>query len=912
VLRILQKAVQIFFDIHLMTASDLQIRYGVLKGREDELKDNEGVINEIVCILKSSEFDYECMMYHKGIYLPFLQIVPKSNITLLDSNSVSMTQLHLKSNSYIPPVLDHNSNSYIHFLTCAIRDYFDVLEATNELEFDSLRTTIEWLTNKTQLLNQNELTDHEESLNRTILTLKIIDTNRELKMVEFLYEESSVRDHRQFRTLDTYNEYLNLFKPIKEEINFNFQFLAYVGTCCKFGETIDLEFIMYDTFSKLSTHAPFTITINHNGVPIKDTDTDFIFSDIKNIKDLVLSVRVSINETPQTDRFQKEKSFLKTVRKKISTPSIQVPKPLLRIPTGHGFCFIHQFEKGRTQEHTIGISTLREEINGRDWANPSISSPVNLNERVVFGAVLGKPLMGTSVPSIDSNQIPEEHVNKYYITLNRAKFISGKINNHSVQVTCGVRRLDGSFVRNAIQKFTGKCTEFNSVVFPNTNDPVFNETFEIVLDKTEMQNSHLFITFKNIYEDVVCFGFAYMPLTQSKNVLVKDDGYELKVYKYDESLCVPKNYLLYPAGSTIFTPLHISSTLGVSKAINATKKLSLLQHSIYIKTRAFSGVMSQDLSLVNFVNWKRTDVDNRLPLKDIILNFQNSSEKEVLGNVRVLFHAFCDLFFEMGDGGTLFDIVLPVKEESVDGLMTFLMIIQNTDQQKLVEQLIDSCDFKSNLLMLSEMFILIVCGSVDNPSLFRKLTKCWGLYLKLTLSASKHSVKIVDKIVVAVEKFFRMDSGAEMLLNQTLALENIVQLLSHLKDFKYLKKILDAINHQIPRLRSLKIKTLAEITKLDVFSKTVLREYSLGCGFDFFRIETQGIKDIYSEKSMSSLIDLFYQIFLQLEQRSQPITENDKTGISVEMWNRVLYIVLKISSETPLYSSVNSNITLGI
>jgi hypothetical protein len=85
-----------------------------------------------------------------------LSIVPKSNITLLDSNSDAMNQLHLNSNSYIPPVLDHNSNSYIHFLTYAIRDYFDVLETMNELEFDRLRTTIEWLTNKAQLLNQNE------------------------------------------------------------------------------------------------------------------------------------------------------------------------------------------------------------------------------------------------------------------------------------------------------------------------------------------------------------------------------------------------------------------------------------------------------------------------------------------------------------------------------------------------------------------------------------------------------------------------------------------------------------------------------------------------------------------------------------------------------------------------------------
>jgi hypothetical protein len=882
--------------------------------------------DEILLILYENDNVSECVSCNQTTDFmdPIPRLVPKSNIEIMTSFKPELkTPLFYDKSSY---------NSFLGMAACAVQDFMNFMKSADEMQSEQLDKLIKFISSKLKHLKAHSLTNFEEIMVKQEIISTIIDANRRYGLDEFTFELDDTRPYNELNVLKSYSQFQQEQAKELEEIHFAFKFVAYVGACCKFGECLDLEFFLLDSNTLEQVCVSTFITLNHNGMPTGENGYAMIanISTDSSIENLIFCCRTSLVKK-SADLLSSGKILNGLIRKKSSANLMNSrSRSGTRLPVSGGICKLSDCKITNVGvESYIPLTSFRGD-NANDWARPA---PATLNsnvERIVFEYQFGPKLnLGEQYKSITAfgkncTYKSEMFTNRYYISLLRGNFF-GKILNHSIEVTCRVRNIDGKFYPNAIHRGSGiGRAEFDSIILPNCNQPMWMEMIHIELGENEIQNAHLFITFKEVSDDGErnVFAFSFMPLTQAKNVLLKDSTYELKLYKYNPNLAEPETYLVYPSGPNVLTPIHTSSALSIMKAANSTKKLPALPHQFFIKTVARSSYYSSDFDLVNFIQWKRIDAQSRSSLKDIFLKLQFVPPIEIANLAESVFLTFLDIFFQLGPHpkAALHEVVVPFRYSAIESLIYYFSVLENTmfseKKMSVVELMNDNSKYQSNLPTLSILFLQIIEDSrlEENGKLFRKLVKVWGIIAKLMIKAclddEELTQTLVDDILTGLQKFFS-NTHTLHLPNQIIALSNLFPLLEALSIypesyFNVFKGLIDLIDISNSSLREKKLGIIIAVLKADLYSGSEqamdLREYACTCAFEHYKLESNVNQGKSSESSMLPVVELFYCVMNQLQKYPAilPIkaSNTNQSGLSEEVWNRVLYIISKLTQES--------------
>ncbi|KAI8900213.1 dedicator of cytokinesis-domain-containing protein [Globomyces pollinis-pini] len=399
---------------------------------------------------------------------------------------------------------------------------------------------------------------------------------------------------------------------------------------------------------------------------------------------------------------------------------------------------------------------------------------------------------------------------------------------------------------------------YHSIIFNKVTNPIWHESIKVDLPPSMMQQCHLFFTFRNfgklkLMDDSPenIFAFAFLPLVQGQNVMIQNASHCLTLYKYQESLARPDIYLSFSAGPNIIVPVHLSasSITTISDGADALSKLPALEHTLTVITSVFSSFITQDIHLSNLINWKRTGAFNRSPMKEVLLNFQNVGEMEIVNFSRPLFHSFIDMFNEMDStqGGKLFDIVVPVQEDVFQCFTFYLGIMLDkrfTPQLKrLLEDLNNHSSYKYPLQKLVESCIAVVgqVESLKGGKLFRKFVRVWHLVVSCIVTSCHKDPSIVDSfcqsLLTSIGSIFTIASHDHVLASQSLAMQKLGMLVTTFKEsttvtFSLMKSVMNSIDRTIATLEVLKLRLIADLIKNQVFDNVLmemddLRDYGL-------------------------------------------------------------------------------------
>jgi dedicator of cytokinesis protein 3 len=906
------------------TVSSSEQQYGILTAPKQP--------NDVIYIMDRKGEYYECLqcMTATGNFSPALLILPKTCVKLADERlALHSADLY----KCLPLVEKTSADSLVNILACAMRDWVPLMQelvSKGQLVLQKeLGELVDDLTKKTKFLLSKSLTQAEEIRIRNDIIAGLFTMNQNFGLPTLLFEGG--RQVPELPPIKLLDRYLNDHHSEKssEFRRIEFQFQAFVGTFCKQGEQLELQFCIYNSSSGEPISETLTIVLNSNGMPIDDSQVvSCIFEDIDISKThIYLLARVVVVSTvshqgPKSD-------LLRAVRKKLSKNNLsqQEDKFVVRQPVGYALYPLTETAKlMESIETSVSIALLPENSDGREWSRPSTAFLPSMSERIAFrlkAAMTGHELEeALSIPTSGLPRLttPPKEANKMYITLQNGRFNAPKSNGFSCEVTCQIRFANGSFANEGIMisETITSLNEFKSVVIPNCIDPYWNDTFQLTLAPTELTSAHLFFTFKNAGkgQEGKIFAFGFMPLVQSKNVILNDGLHELTLYKYDEKLAHPSNYLSYPAGPNLLVPVHLSlsSVTSMASAAQATSKLPAMGHSVFVQSRLFSTIFSQDVNLVNFVQWKRTDSVSRIPLRDVILNIQNVGEIDMATMGTAIFAAFVDLFFEMGPDlyATLFDIVLPIKTEVMDSFIVFLSTVMDSkfskSKEKVIDQLMQKDLYRSQLPMLTNLF----CKTIDDASTpesgktFRRMVKVWNYILRMVIIACKDDVlrsfESCQAVFTSLQQFLLATPTPQLLASQTIAIQYLDALLEELsvfdeeERFSLLLDTLRCINLEATGLRTHFLKLLNRLVVSQQFSSTKLSA-------KFFTSVLTWTFECYKKESFSSnsnggiMMELCVEVLNSclgtIKGFTEELQRDVKEAIPKELWAELLLFSLK-------------------
>jgi hypothetical protein len=327
--------------------------------------------------------------------------------------------------------------------------------------------------------------------------------------------------------------------------------------------------------------------------------------------------------------------------------------------------------------------------------------------------------------------------------------------------------------------------------------------------------------------------------------------------------------------------------------------------------------MSQDRSLVNFIQWKRTEA-NRNPLDEVMREFREVPEHEVIGKAKLVYQTFVELFFEMGPHpqAHLMEIVLPVKEDAFESLVVFLTLLCDPrfkTSLESVQDLMENGDlYRSNLPCLSQILIDL-CEGISNPSkakMFRRLVKSWGLILRMILSSCKKDLRLaedtVKRIVQAFGRVFETQGDASVMACQTLALHNLdgfIKELSYFSDltkFEFVRSLIDSIELTKTNIVLASLKLVSGLLEDLEFEEqqvaSLFRNFCCLWTIDCFQSEAKAGQ--IAPELAPVLIQIFRSLLKKIEdvEGILPLRNKEKrSGLSKDSWFQILQIISKLA-----------------
>ncbi|KAJ3274143.1 hypothetical protein HDV01_003426 [Terramyces sp. JEL0728] len=852
---------------------------------------------------------------------------------------------------YLPHCSDHAHREYIY----------------NEIEI---------ITSKIQILISNVPSRNESIKYRQSISASIQQVNQKFKFGLYLFDDTGeLITEKNTSTLHLYEKYLEktAVEPVKspsdvvfERLHLFMDFQGFRGIECTPDETVELSFAIYDQRAMKPLSEEFVISSGHDGRMVDNSLKSCVFMDLtsKLVQPHVfllcqISVSCSLtnmnietkgNSLFQSIKKQSAKLFSKEnnqIIRKLYGYSIITIAQLLSKPGGAGLIV--------GQDLMVPIRKVNDDQEGKlDWNSASEDNSSHERLSVKISAIGGNiaditiPKACCRIPRNGNSDevLPAKDTNCVYLTIERGNFAFPKSSSLAVQITLHIRLPDGSFIADAMFRGGKKVPikEYSSVIFTKASASIWNETIRVDLPPQKMQTAHLFITFRNLAKSLEPTSFAFLPLMQRQHLMINDGYHELTLYKYDGRYVSPENYLGFAAGPNIIVPMHLSSNsiTSISKSANALTKLPALDNSFIISTSLFSTFFTQDIKLSNFLTWKHTGVDNRSPLKDVLLNFSNISEIEIAKFCNYIFNTFKDLFFEMGPHreAKLFDVVLPATNEVMDAFISFFNTLQDQRFAPQLDQILAEFEmlpkFKSDLPRISELYVGIFRNtSIQGGKAIKKAVKSWHLILRLIFKLQLDDVKkveVVEQLVEALSQLLSQECTTQNLAIQTLTLQKLDSIVQELgfmdekKKVQLLKRILDSIDMKSNKLSSIRLKVIANIYSMNVLnsvdSQILWRQYSCEWVLQSFGndgMHTSGSIAATVGSSEKAVVnngtEVCIAIIQQIEKMLLPepadFPSEGLTGISSLQWSKLLSMLLTVyitSFDTPMNeSSCQSN-----
>lgn len=207
-----------------------------------------------------------------------------------------------------------------------------------------------------------------------------------------------------------------------------------------------------------------------------------------------------------------------------------------------------------------------------------------------------------------------------------------KTSGKNVEVDVEIRDAQGKAIPFAIFAGSGesRVTNYESVIYYHTNNPKYMETIRIDVPYEQVEpGTHIYLTFRHCSSADKCekndraFGFAVLPIMRTKvETIIADGEHRMRLFKFDKKSSVPEVYMSAVFDDGVDSLVDMDATtvdedasmVGTS---NGSVKLATLRDSFTCKTMLCSTRLTQDVSLLNLLNWRKIpQADMRTILKN--------------------------------------------------------------------------------------------------------------------------------------------------------------------------------------------------------------------------------------------------------------------------------------------------------
>ncbi|KAK0550096.1 Deoxycytidine kinase 1 [Tilletia horrida] len=300
---------------------------------------------------------------------------------------------------------------------------------------------------------------------------------------------------------------------------------------------------------------------------------------------------------------------------------------------------------------------------------------------------------------------PGEERNEAYIKLWSGEFfpsgskMAGGGSPKNIQVSAEVRTAEGQVLQNVISRGSGEAlvTQFDSTVFYHQNSPTWGELFKLVLPHQQMEQCHIFFTFRHrssreekssggggmngtggtvlgnnstggvLSTSSKPFAYAWLPLFEANKAFISDGSHTLLLWRTSRptSQLGPDVYFkippLFPSGRSLadMVPPSLSATV------------QPLRDNLTLRTFLVSTRFTQNEVLLKLLNWRSALASNLTELQDVLTKFTFVGEVEIVKFLRDIFDALFGIMTSPTNlSGALDDLVF-------NGLVMVLGIVQD-------------------------------------------------------------------------------------------------------------------------------------------------------------------------------------------------------------------------------------------
>lgn len=800
-----------------------------------------------------------------------------------------------------PPILDSKEwDSLINHVKAVIIDWLAIAESNlynqEYKKYDILHSAIIELNTHLDYYQTGFLTKAEQDLKRSTMLSLVNTTCLELNLDIYLFntDDWEIQSHLNYSSIELFKNHRQFqIEGLHAEQSLDVHWRTHLvhlrfgilptSFDLRSGEFVEFVFSIYDSSKNCPISHQHIVTFDESGRPVQGIDAletlflDVCKSQIGQSLYLVCSIYKLGSLCDDKDSFNISKAVSSYRQKKKSNMDPNLKGALARQPFGYSYVRLidlptpYQSSLRIWHEYSLRIhrATSEKSFSTYDWFKNSESNSNGKEAILNFTvklAIFGHSNVGydlgesttsqsiTRLTGISKFVQPGLKTNASYITLCDGNFPSLKRSScKNIKIVVQVRNSSGRFFSCMFRgepDSDSPSALYSSAVYLKESNPTWNETFRIDLPPADMETSHIFLTFENmapgVYDEEGYFAFAFLPLAKNNHAIINDGIHTLKLYKYEVSMVLPQLYLSFPAGENIFVPSHLSNSSKhtLSAAADAISKLPVLRDTMQIKTFLFSSLLTQDVAVVNLINWKQSLFKNRGELAQILADFSQTDELEIVKFFSAIVFALIE--------------ILATSSKSDDSLMQQVARCVPKTFDTLSDVLGSSVDprFKEQLAASLESFVAklnehdistVLCAQMNrkiaeicSPACdkqMRKEIKVWPVIFDMIVLTSTNADEIkssIDLMFGRIERLMVLRSPDHIMISQALVLQQFSGLIEKVSSVyspdllvDKIELILESVNYSKANLKVQSLLALQSLLDRDLCSNDDGRFHSL-------------------------------------------------------------------------------------
>lgn len=389
--------------------------------------------------------------------------------------------------------------------------------------------------------------------------------------------------------------------------------------------------------------------------------------------------------------------------------------------------------------------------------------------------------------------LPDDFRNDIYMTFVCGEFHKGnKKSERNIEVTVKVINKEGRLIPDALSVGTENLqSSYQTVVYYHEDRPKWMETIKISLSIDDFSSSHLKFTFKhrssneNKDKNEKPFAMAFIPLMNENGTTLKDNEYELFVYKVDGKKYNDNDtsYIDLPSSKVELEKkyqIECSSQNDVkqffSKTFPNNAHTCSLKDSFAISIVVCSTKLAQDINILGLLNWK----EKKDSLEDILLNIKNLDSGDVVKFLHDVLDALFDIWMDESTPSSNDEIVF-------SALVTIIGLLLQTKYMHFQDILNDYIDRNFSATLI-----------------YSKLVECFKRKIEMADYATVTCMEYIFKLIVRSRNLYLLFTsmhGEQIKEDFEESLESLLELISNLmrSPEKQLIKVKSGILKYLPR-----------------------------------------------------------------------------------------------------------------